>query len=118
MPHDCPRFDHCNAPICPVDDWVRGHHVKGEPVCFYLREAAKHGGTLPEPPPASSISSVAKKLRSGWPNKYAITRCCVVENSASARLVRFGASRGRGFALVPMLGILVPNMGMFKSIVE
>ena len=47
MTNPCPRFDHCNAPVCPLDDWKSPHHVKGEPVCFYLREAAKHGGTLP-----------------------------------------------------------------------
>ncbi len=46
MTNPCPRFDHCNAPLCPLDDWTLRHHVKGEPVCFYLREAAKHGGTL------------------------------------------------------------------------
>ena len=47
MSHLCPRFDHCNAPLCPLDNWSTRHHVKGEPVCFYLREAAKHGGRLP-----------------------------------------------------------------------
>ncbi len=47
MTNPCPRFDHCNAPVCPLDDWKSPHHVKGEPVCFYLREAAKHGGSLP-----------------------------------------------------------------------
>src|SRR5258705_14014013 len=46
MTHSCPRFDHCNAPICPVDEWKSHHHIKGEPVCFYLREAAKRAGTL------------------------------------------------------------------------
>ena len=47
MVHVCPQFDRCSAPICPVEDWKSHHHVKGEPVCFYLREAAKHGGRLP-----------------------------------------------------------------------
>lgn len=47
MSCDCPRFHHCNAPICPMEDWTRRHHLKGEAVCFYLREAAKHGGALP-----------------------------------------------------------------------
>lgn len=47
MTNPCPRFDRCRAPLCPLDDWKSCHHVKGEPVCFYLREAAKHGGTLP-----------------------------------------------------------------------
>lgn len=47
MPNACPRFGHCSAPLCPLDDWKMHHHIKGESVCFYLREAAKHGGTLP-----------------------------------------------------------------------
>ncbi len=47
MPNACPRFDHCSTPLCPLDDWKTHHHLKGEPVCFYLREAAKHAGTLP-----------------------------------------------------------------------
>lgn len=47
MPNACPRFDQCSAPLCPLGDWKTHHHLKGEPVCFYLREAAKHGGTLP-----------------------------------------------------------------------
>ncbi len=47
MPNPCPRFDRCGAPVCPLDDWKSPHHVKGEPVCFYLREAAKRSGNLP-----------------------------------------------------------------------
>lgn len=47
MPNACPRFDHCSAPLCPLDDWKTYHHIKGEAVCFYLREVAKRGGTLP-----------------------------------------------------------------------
>jgi len=40
---DCPKFEKCNAPVCPLHD---GHttHLKGEPVCFYLREYVKQGG--------------------------------------------------------------------------
>ena len=38
----CPRFDHCCAPICPIDtDWRKRAHRKGEPVCAYLRRYAK-----------------------------------------------------------------------------
>ena len=38
----CPRFDHCSAPICPIDtDWRKRAHRKGEPVCAYLRRYAK-----------------------------------------------------------------------------
>ena len=38
----CPRFDQCCAPICPIDtDWRERAHRKGEPVCAYLRRYAK-----------------------------------------------------------------------------
>ena len=38
----CPRFDRCYAPICPIDtDWRKRAHRKGEPVCAYLRYYAK-----------------------------------------------------------------------------
>jgi hypothetical protein len=42
---DCPRFDFCNAPVCPlVPSSLAGPHLRGEEVCPYLREAAKAGG--------------------------------------------------------------------------
>ena len=45
---DCPRFDRCSAPICPLDtDWQLRTHLPGEPICAFLREAAKQGGSLP-----------------------------------------------------------------------
>ena len=38
----CPRFDQCSAPICPIDtDWRKRAHRKDEPVCAYLRYYAK-----------------------------------------------------------------------------
>ena len=38
----CPRFDRCCAPICPIDtDWRKRVHRKGESVCAYLRRYAK-----------------------------------------------------------------------------
>ena len=41
----CPRFDGCNAPVCPLDpDWPRAQHLPGERVCLWLREAVKPGG--------------------------------------------------------------------------
>lgn len=39
---DCPKFDGCNAPICPLDpDWEQRRHLDGEKACFYLTEYAK-----------------------------------------------------------------------------
>ncbi len=41
-PRDCPKYDGCSAPICPLDrDWHRRAVDTGDPVCAYLRETAK-----------------------------------------------------------------------------
>ncbi|MBI4006147.1 MAG: hypothetical protein HY356_05725 [Gammaproteobacteria bacterium] len=40
---DCLKYDHCNAPICPLNN-QESVHLKGEPVCFYFREYVKQGG--------------------------------------------------------------------------
>jgi hypothetical protein len=39
----------------------------------------------------------------------------MVENNASARLVPFRILAIRGFAFLPILGILMPILGMFKG---
>ena len=40
--NECPKFDRCSAPICPLDPyWNESTYLRGEPVCLYLREAAK-----------------------------------------------------------------------------
>lgn len=42
-PSVCPKFDNCNAPICPLDPgFMERTHLEGEPACLYLRERAKH----------------------------------------------------------------------------
>lgn len=38
----CSRWNDCNAPLCPLHGG--SSHIRGEPVCFYLREAVKPGG--------------------------------------------------------------------------
>jgi len=39
---DCPKFQACSVPICPLDpNWRKRRHLKGERVCFYLCEAQK-----------------------------------------------------------------------------
>ena len=41
---DCPRFDSCNAALCPLQpDWRQVQHLPGEQVCFYARESGKVG---------------------------------------------------------------------------
>ncbi len=39
---DCPKYQRCNANICPLDtEWPKRKHLAGESVCFYLLEAQK-----------------------------------------------------------------------------
>lgn len=41
---DCPRWDRCCAPICPLhDEWARCSMQSKDPVCFYLSEYVKDG---------------------------------------------------------------------------
>lgn len=41
---DCPKFQSCNAPICPIDSaWNRRSNHKEDSTCFYLSESVKHG---------------------------------------------------------------------------
>jgi hypothetical protein len=45
MMYSCPKFEACNAPICPMDpNWRKGAHLSGERVCLWLRELQKCGG--------------------------------------------------------------------------
>jgi hypothetical protein len=39
---DCPKFEHCSAPLCPLDeDLEKRSHLPGERVCIYVLEYAK-----------------------------------------------------------------------------
>jgi len=41
----CPKFIKCSANICPLDrDWTSRSHLRGEPICFYMREYVKQAG--------------------------------------------------------------------------
>jgi hypothetical protein len=41
MAMSCPKFDSCSAPYCPA---IGGTHLRGEPVCHYLKESVKADG--------------------------------------------------------------------------
>lgn len=44
-PRDCPRWDGCSAPVCPLaDDWRRCQHLSGDRVCGLMCELVKEGG--------------------------------------------------------------------------
>lgn len=41
-PEDCPKYQDCRAPVCPLDPTcLHTQHMRDEPVCFYLREYVK-----------------------------------------------------------------------------
>lgn len=41
---DCPKYQSCNAPVCPIDPaWARRLNSNEDPICFYLCESVKHG---------------------------------------------------------------------------
>ena len=45
QPHQCPKFDHCSATLCPLDPQrsIRVIH-RDDPICFFLLEVGKRGG--------------------------------------------------------------------------
>ena len=60
---ECPRFEGCNAPICPLDpDVLDRVHVKGDPACYYLRLYVKNAlwGLKPGSLPANLPIRVAE----------------------------------------------------------
>ena len=78
---ECPRFDKCNAPICPLDpDVLDRVHVKGDPVCHYLRLYVKNAlwGLKPGSIPANltiRIAAAYSRLTARYgPLKYALER--------------------------------------------
>jgi len=100
MTSPCVRFLYCNAPLCPLDNWTSHHHVKGEPVCFYLREAAKHGGTLPQTGdiPAELIEKVSQAYRE------IVSSSCSPWGDVRRRLLRAALSPSKSARSIPDSG--------------
>lgn len=43
---DCPKFDKCFAPICPLDrQWRKRVYLSEDRMCFYLLESQKAGAS-------------------------------------------------------------------------
>jgi hypothetical protein len=41
---DCPKYQSCNAPVCPLDPaWTQCLNANDDPTCFYLCESVKDG---------------------------------------------------------------------------
>lgn len=46
-PNHCPKYVKCSANICPLDrEWRKRNHVKGERVCYFLREMTVKGNLV------------------------------------------------------------------------
>jgi len=78
---ECPRFDGCCAPVCPLDsDFLDRAHLKGDPVCHYLRLYVKGAlwGLKPGSIPANltiRIAAAYSRLTARYgPLKYALER--------------------------------------------
>ena len=42
---NCPRFDYCNAPLCPINPGQKDRaYLRGEPVCIFMLEYVKPDG--------------------------------------------------------------------------
>jgi hypothetical protein len=89
---ECPRFDGCSAPICPIDPkWAERGCRKGEAVCFYLRRHAKNAlqatntGSVPE--------GLAQRVVQAFP------KICARYVTIKTSLKRAALSRPKGFSL-------------------
>lgn len=41
---DCPKYQHCSAPICPLDPGIMERaYLPGESICFFMHEFVKPG---------------------------------------------------------------------------
>ncbi len=88
MTSPCVRFLYCNASLCPLDHWTLRHRVKDESVCFYLREVAKHGGTLP--PTGDIPTELTEKVSQAY--RLIVSSACSRWGDVRRRFVRAALS--------------------------
>lgn len=73
---DCPKFQRCSAPVCPLDQqWRERRQTSEDPVCFYLQEAVKDGGIVrvrhgTSAEMAEHISKVLDELSNTYGHSY------------------------------------------------
>jgi hypothetical protein len=88
-PRECPRFDACDAPYCPLDANRTGTETRyREASCVYLREAVKSDGVVPEEL-RPAVAAAAAEVLSGTEGGVYLRR--VLERAA-----HYGSSRARG----------------------
>ena len=93
-PSQCPRFERCNAPICPLDSQMLERvHLWGESTCFYLRLFAKQG------PQGLFSTSVPRQVAKRVPKAYPI----VIDRyePIKKQLARAAKCPARGFSKSP-----------------
>ena len=92
FPSDCPRYDRCNAPLCPLDsDWAIRRHVGNDPVCGLALETVKQGaearlGQYVRPEVLARVSEVMPHLAR---RSYGIRRALKRASESGSRLDNF-----------------------------
>ncbi|MFC1684049.1 hypothetical protein ACFL0R_01075 [Pseudomonadota bacterium] len=60
---ECPKWDSCSAPLCPLDDGMECcTYLDGEAICFYVREFVKRHIDIRTPVEGQIFLAVALKL--------------------------------------------------------
>ncbi len=70
LPTDCPVFQTCNAPICPLDPkWRTAYMRNNEGVCRYLLATKKAGAAehYRDDPTFAEVQKVAAEVMEKWP---------------------------------------------------
>jgi hypothetical protein len=102
----CPKWERCNAPICPADPrWRHSTHLSGERVCFYLLEHAKDGGparlsrVLPLPLAeaiAACHQEIAQPSTAGnLPHGHAVIGRAIAKAATTGSRIEAGEKLGR-----------------------
>jgi hypothetical protein len=78
---NCPRWDSCSAPICPLEpDWRKHEMRLNEKLCHHLREYAKHptrailGGVLTARMVDLVVECYEEAIKSSGPLKRGLLR--------------------------------------------
>jgi len=85
----CPRFDGCNAPLCPLDpEWHQRSHVEGEAICGLTLEVVKDGADqrLRGYVRSETLAAVHQALPALMARSYGIRRAINRASKSGSRL--------------------------------
>lgn len=98
-PEACPRYESCNAPLCPLDArWQFRSYGRGEAVCDFVLEAVKPNGAatvrrrLPDEM-AATVLQAAPEMALKFP--FIAHRLARASSQGSRTLAVQAARRGR-----------------------